>query len=217
MDPTIESLKALSNLRDPTDLLWYVIPLLALVLYVYGVEIHKSYETKDFSTIFAGLALLGMDFFNEIWNGLVFHFTNYSAVWTTPSDSAYTILIGWNIEIFFMFCIAGIIFTKFMPKDKKMKMFGIPNRWFNIILFTIFCVFIEVLLNQAGKLVWVYPFWNFSIGGIWLILLIGYFPFFMVSAWVYDMGSWKKQATFVGLMFTLEITAFIIFTSIGWI
>ncbi|MBD3216344.1 MAG: hypothetical protein GF311_27265, partial [Candidatus Lokiarchaeota archaeon] len=48
-----------------------------------------------------------------------------------------------QIEILFMFSIAGIIFAKFLPKDKDEKILGrIPNRWFNAALFAAFCVFV---------------------------------------------------------------------------
>jgi len=52
----------------------HVIPLLLLVLYVYANEI----ERRNWKVVFAGLALFGMDWFNEIWNALVFHFTQYA-------------------------------------------------------------------------------------------------------------------------------------------
>jgi len=74
--PTKSALEALSILRDPSQFQWYVIPFLLIVLYIYFVEIGK----KNWSRVFAGLALWGMDWFNEIWNGLVFHFTNYAPV-----------------------------------------------------------------------------------------------------------------------------------------
>ncbi|MBD3210988.1 MAG: hypothetical protein GF311_00120, partial [Candidatus Lokiarchaeota archaeon] len=144
MVPTPASLEALGKLRILNeDFGWYIIPLLAIILYIYGVEIKNARETGDWSTIFAGLTVLGLDLINEIWNALVFTFTDYSAFWTTPGASALIILIGWNIEILFMFSIAGIIFAKFLPKDKDEKILGrIPNRWFNAALFAAFCVFV---------------------------------------------------------------------------
>ena len=70
MTPTQASIDALNNLRVlNSELGWYVIPLLALVLYIYGVEIKKARETGNWSTVFAGLTILGLDLINEIWNG----------------------------------------------------------------------------------------------------------------------------------------------------
>ncbi len=68
--------QALSILRDGSLFQWYVIPLFALVVYVYANEIEK----RNWSLVFAGLAFWGMDWFNEIWNGLVLHLTQYAPV-----------------------------------------------------------------------------------------------------------------------------------------
>lgn len=70
-----------------------------------------------------------MDWFNEIWNALVFHFTNFAPVWATPEDTAYLILIGLNIEICFMFAVAGIGFGKMLP-PQTVKILGLSNRLF---------------------------------------------------------------------------------------
>ena len=75
---------ALEHLRDASQLQWYVIPLFAFVVYVYANEI----ERRNWNLVFAGLAYWGMDWFNEIWNSLVFHFTSYAPVWGTPCHVA---------------------------------------------------------------------------------------------------------------------------------
>ena len=72
--PTDSSLEALSILRDGSLFQWYVIPLFAFVVYVYAAEIEK----RNCNLVFAGLAYWGMYWFNEISNGLVFHFTQYA-------------------------------------------------------------------------------------------------------------------------------------------
>ena len=86
--PTQASQTALNGLWDLTMLKWYVIPLLAIIIYIYVTEMKKARETGNWNAIFAGLTVFGMDFFNETWNGWVFHFTNHSAFWTTPGDTA---------------------------------------------------------------------------------------------------------------------------------
>lgn len=80
---TESSRQALAILRDPSQFQWYVIPLLALTVYVYAVEI----ERKSWSLVFAGLAFWGMDWFNELWNALVFHFTRGGAAARRGSSS----------------------------------------------------------------------------------------------------------------------------------
>ena len=154
--PTEASVRALKILRDGSQFQWYVIPLLALVLYLYAVEI----ERKNWNLVFAGLALWGMDWFNEIWNGLVFHFTQYAPVWGAPARTAYLILIGLNIEICFMFAVAGLIVAKVLPADKTRPIFGMPNRLFIAVTASVFCVVVELLLNAVDALTWDYRWWN---------------------------------------------------------
>ena len=210
--PTQSALEALKHLRDPSTFQWYVIPLFAFVVYVYAVEVEK----KNWSLVFAGLAFWGMDWFNEIWNSLVFHFTNYAPVWGASGKSAYEILIGLNIEISFMFAIAGIAFTKVLPEDKKLKIMGIPNRWFFAVVYSVFCVVVELLLNAAGVLTWDYSWWNAS--APILIVIFGYLTFFIVAYRVFDMKTIKKKITTVAIIFTIDIIAIIVFGfMLGWI
>ena len=210
---TESAARALALLRDGSHFQWYIIPLFALVVYVYANEL----ERKNWSLILAGLAFWGMDWFNEIWNGLVFHFTGYAPVWGTPGNgSALVILIGLNIEICFMFALAGITFSKMLPADKKLKIIGIPNRLVFAIAGSIFCVFVECLLNWVGALTWDYNWW--SMGAPWLIFLIGYLPFFLVSFWVYDMEKLKSKLLTVGIILGFDILCLIVFMSImKWI
>lgn len=210
--PTESAAQALAILRDPSQFQWYVITLFALVVYVYSVE----FERQNWSLLFAGLAFWGMDWFNEIWNGLVFHFTQYAPVWGAPGKTAYLILIGLNIEICFMFAIAGITFSKMLPRDKNLKIFGIPNRLLLAVVGSIFCVFVEILLNLAGALTWEYPWWN--VGAPWLIFLIGYLPFFLVAFWVHDMPSVQQKIKVVGAILGFDVACLIVFGAIlQWI
>lgn len=210
--PTEAAQQALSILRDPSQFKWYVIPLLLVVIYIYNVEIGK----KNWNLFFAGLALWGMDWFNEIWNALVFHFTQYAPVWGAPGDTAYLILIGLNIEITMMFAIMGIAAAYALPEDKHLKILGLPNRWVFAIGYSILAVIIEIFLNLAGALTWEYPWW--SIKAPWLIFLIGYLPFFVVAFWVHDMESVKKKAITTGSILGFDAACLIVFGAIlGWI
>jgi len=210
--PTESASQAMAILRNPATFQWYVITLFALCVYVYAVEI----ERRNWSLIFAGLAFWGMDWFNEIWNGLVFHFTNYAPVWGAPGQTAYLILIGLNIEICFMFAIAGVTFSKMLPPDKSLKVLGIPNRLVFAIMGSIFCVIVELLLNAAGALTWDYSWWN--VGAPWLIFLIGYLPFFLVAFWVFDMPTVRQKAITVGSILGFDLICLILFAGIlHWI
>lgn len=209
---TEASEQALKILRDQSLFQWYLIPLFAFVVYVYAVEV----ERRNWSGVFAGLAFYGMDLFNETWNALVLHFTDRSAVWTTPGDTSYLIFVGLTIEISAMFAVAGVTFTKMLPADKSLRILGIPNRWFFAVVNAILCVFVEVLLNRADVLVWEYPWWNFP--NIGLIFLLGYLPFMAVSFWVYDMEKIRNKIATVLVIYAVDLSAIILFAGLlGWI
>ena len=210
--PTDASVRALAILRDGGQFQWYVIPFLMLVLYVHAVEV----ERRNWNVVFAGLAFWGMDWFNEIWNGLVFHFTQVAPVWGAPGRTAYLILIGLNIEICFMFACAGIVVAKTFPADPHLKILGIPNRWFIAVCGSAFCVVVELFLNAAGALTWDYWWWNVRMP--WLIFLFGYLTFFVVSAWVYDMPSIRQKVVTVGAIFAFDIVCLVTFAGLlRWI
>jgi len=211
--PTESAQQALAILRQGSQTFqWYVIPLLAFVFYVYTVEAEK----RNWPLILAGLAFWGMDWFNEIWNGLVFHFTNYAPVWGAPGHTAFLILIGLNIEICFMFAVSGIIWTKMLLPDRNAKILGIPNRAFIAVAGAAFCVFVEYVLNSAGVLTWDYPWWNR--GAPWLIFLLGYLTFFIAAFWVFDMKSMKSRLITVGTIYAVDAIALILFIPVlHWI
>ncbi|MFZ5597918.1 MAG: hypothetical protein ACOY31_13010 [Bacillota bacterium] len=210
--PTESASQALSILRDPSQFQWYVIPLLLVVVYIYSREIGQ----RNWNIVFAGLALWSMDWFNEIWNALVFHFTQYAPVWGAPGKTAFLILIGLNIEITMMFAIMGIAAAYSLPEDRKIKILGIPNRIFAAVMFSIASVIVEVVLNKAGVLTWDYAWW--SAGAPWLIFLIGYLPFFLVAFWVHDMESVGKKAVTVGSIMGFDAACLIVFGGLlGWI
>jgi len=210
--PTEFVQEALSNLRVGSNFQWYVIPLLSFVFYVYAVE----FERKNWNLVFAGLAFWGMDWFNEIWNSLVFHFTNYAPIWCAPGDTAYLILIGLNIEIMFMFAVAGIIWAKFLLPDKKAKILGINNRIFIAVAGSIFSVIVELFLNAVDALTWDYSWWSAT--SPVPIVLFGYLHFFLVAFWVHDMDSIRKKAITVGSIFAFDAAAILIFgVFLGWL
>jgi len=204
--------KALSILREPDQFQWYIIPIFVFVIYLYYNELHK----KEYDAVLAGLAFWGMDWFNEIWNALVLHFTNFAPVWGAPWKTAYLIFVGLNIEITLMFATLGLASTKILSDNKKTKILGINNRWFFAIINSIFAVIIEEYLNYTGALTWEYSWWNATTP--WLIFLIGYLPFFIVAYMVYDMKKMKNKIITVGAILGFDIICIIIFSGIlGWI
>lgn len=215
--PTPATLKAFENLRDLSTIKWYIIPLLAIVFYIYASEMKKARQTGEWNAIFAGLTLFAMDFINETWNGWVYHWTGYSAVWTAPGDTALRTMLGWNIEIMFMFLIAGIIFYNTLSEDRSLKILGMPEGWFWAIGYSVFCVFVECLLNIGNHLIWVYEYWSLSFKGIWLIFLFGYFHFFAVTYLVVSMKSNRAKIAVVASLFTIAIVANVVTLGfLGW-
>jgi hypothetical protein len=208
---TESAAQALSILRDTSLFQWYVIPLFALVVYVYSVEI----ERRNWNLVYAGLAFWGMDWINEIWNSLVLHFSGYAPMWGAPADTALLILVGLNIEIMFMFSIAGIAFGKMLPPDKKMKLLGIPNRIFFAVTNSAFCVVVEIWLNHIGALTWDWKYWSAT--SPIPIFLFGYLHFFLVSYWVHDMKTVRAKAITVGAIFGTAILGLVVFGALGWI
>ncbi|MEW5828005.1 MAG: hypothetical protein AB1846_03875 [Chloroflexota bacterium] len=199
------AVRALSILRDGSNFQWYVIPLLAFVFYVYTVEAEK----RNWNLVLAGLAFWGMDWFNEIVNGIVLRVTGYAPIWGAPGDTAYLIFVGLNIEIMFMFAVSGVIWTKMLLPRKEDTILGIPNRWFIAIAGSAFCVFVEYLLNSANALTWDWPWWNR--GAPWLIFLFGYLTFFVAAFWVYDMKTYRQKLYTVGGLWALDAALVLVF------
>jgi hypothetical protein len=209
---TESSLQALSTLRDPSHFQWYLIPLLAFVIYVYFVEV----ERKAWNVVMAGLAFYGLEWFLEILNALWLHFSQYSAVWTAPGDTAYLLTVGLNIEISMMFAVAGVAFAKVLPQDRTVKILGLPNRWFFVIANSVFCVFVEVILNFWDALVWEYSWWNWP--NLWLIIIVGYSLYMIFSFWIHDMESMKRKVAIVSAMYAVDIVCLVVFMGVlGWI
>ncbi len=86
--------QALNILRSGESFQWYVITLLALVLYVYLNEISK----KNWKGIAAGLSLYMVHWTFEISNALIQHFSGH-ALWTVPSGTSFLLLVGVGIEL----------------------------------------------------------------------------------------------------------------------
>jgi hypothetical protein len=210
--PTKSAQEALNILRDGSQFQWYVIPLLALAMYIYAVEI----ERRNWNIFFAGLAFWGMDWFNEVWNGLVFHYTQRAPIWGAPGKTAFLILIGLNIEICFMFAIMGITVAKTLPADRSRRILGVPNRWFIAVAAAVFSVIVELFLNAAGQLTWDYWWWN--VRTPWLIFLFGYLTFFIVAFWVHDMPTVRQKAAAVGAIYAFDAVCLVLFVGVlKWI
>lgn len=97
---------------DPVfGLKWYIVPLFVIWLFLIVNEIRQ----KRFSVVFGAAAFWLWDVFNETWNAMVYATTG-QPVWgtTAAGGSALQILVGYNIEISFMFFIQGMLTCKLL-------------------------------------------------------------------------------------------------------
>jgi hypothetical protein len=199
--------QALAILRSGENFQWYVITLLALVIYVYTNEISK----KNWKGVAAGLALYGVHWFFEILNALIQHFSGH-ALWTVPTGTAFLLLVGVGIELSFMFAIAGLVLSKLLPVDPRMKILGINNRLLFAIGNAAFFSIIEIFLARTPAFVWVYPWW-----GALPVFVTVYIPFFLAAFYCYDWKP-KTQMRFIGSVFGLDVVMLAVFAGVlGWI
>jgi hypothetical protein len=214
---TEATIQALDGLRDLSTIKWYTVTLLLIVFYIYAKEIKLARATKNWDAVLAGLTLFGVDFFNETWNGWVMHLTQRSAFWTTPGDTSLRVMVGWNIEIIFMFMLGGIVFYHTLSESTTEKILGLPEKWFWAIGYSVFAVFVECLLNYGGHLVWEYPFWERTFKGVWLIFFFGYFHFYCAVILVITRKAMQTKLVIVSIIYTVPIVMNILaFGFWGW-
>jgi hypothetical protein len=199
-------------LRAPGLFQWSTVTLLALVVYVYAVEI----ERRNWDAVLTGLAFWLMDWVNELINALVLHFDGHAALWTVTGTSSYVILIGLNVEISLFFAINGVVFAKLLPPDRRTRILGIPNRWALAIALSLASVGVELLLHADGVFHWYYWWWN--VASFPVIVVFGYLTFYVVAFTVYDMPRRDRQLQVVGSLAAFVLTAGLLFGPLlGWI
>lgn len=117
---------------DPVfGLKWYIVPLFVIWLFLIVNEIRQ----KRFSVVFGAAAFWLWDVFNETWNAMVYATTG-QPVWgtTAAGGSALQILVGYNIEISFMFFILGMLTCKLLKTTEGYEgqgFFDANKNWLN--------------------------------------------------------------------------------------
>jgi len=199
-------------LRAPGAFDWSTVTLLALVVYVYAVEV----QAARWSVVLAGLAFWLMDWFNEIVNALVLHFDGHAALWTVTGHSSFIILIGLTVEISLFFAINGVVFVKLLPAERSTRILGLPNRWAIAIGLSLVSVGVELLLHADGVFHWYYWWWN--VASFPVIVVFGYLTFYIVTFIVYDMPRLASKLRLVGLLAGVDLIAGLVFGPLlGWI
>ena len=164
--------------------------------------------------IAAGLALWLADWFNQIINALVLHVSDRAALWTTTGPTAYQILIGLNVEIMFMFAVAGIVYAKLLPADRRIRVLGIPKRLAVALGLSLVSVAVERFLQATGTFHWEYWWWNTPF--VPLIIVFGYLWFYLFAAWVYDAPP-RKRWRRVGALAAIDLGMGVLFgLGLGW-
>lgn len=198
--------RALTNLRTLDNFNWIMVVCLAFVLYVYMTAI----ENRKWNQIAAGLALYGVHWFVEIINALIQYIWGH-ALWTATGGTSFLILIGVGIEISFMFSVAGLILSKVLPDDPKLKILGINNRILFAVVNAFLVALIEIPLAASPIFHWVYPWWGMIT--VWIFI---YIPFFLAAFLCYDAKA-KTNKIFLGSLYALNLIMLLIFIPLGWI
>lgn len=110
---------------------WYIVPMFLVVLYIIVTEL----KNKRYNIVFGAAAFWLMDVFNETWNAMVYATTG-QPVWgtTAAGGSALQILVGYNIEISFMFFVLGIVACKLLrtsPESEGAGFWDGNKNWLN--------------------------------------------------------------------------------------
>ena len=206
------TLEAERLVRDPSQFKWYAISLLALVIYAYANEVERG----RWDVVAAGLAVFAADWFNEIVNALVLEATDRAPVWATTGPTAYQFLVGLNVEICFMFALAGIVYAKLLPADRAQRILGLPNRLAVGLGLSVVSVAVELFLHDAGVFHWEYWWWNTPF--VPLIVVFGYLWFFLYAAWVYDAPTARRRWTRLGGLAAIDVVMGLVFgVGLGWL
>ena len=198
--------------RDPSQFRWYAVALLALVVYAYANEIERG----RLDIVSAGLAVWLADWFNEIVNALVLQVSDRAPLWATTGPTAYQFLVGLNVEISFMFALAGIVYAKLLPADRDARILGMPNRLAIGLGLSLFSVAVELFLHASGTFHWEYWWWNTPF--VPLIVIFGYLWFYLYAAWVYDAPSQAHRWRRLGGLAAIDVTMALVFgVGFGWL
>ncbi len=119
------------NMQNPQGLNWYIVPIFVIVFFLVVSELKK----KNYSVVLGGFAFWLWDVFNETWNSMVYATTG-QPVWGTTwaGSSALQILVGYNIEISFMFLVLGMATCKLLKTTAGYegdKFFDGNKNWLN--------------------------------------------------------------------------------------
>lgn len=192
-------------IRNTDNFNWTFIFAFTIILYIYFTE----FKNKNYRGLAAGLALYGVHWIFEIANALIQSSSGF-ALWTvSPESTSFIILIGVSWELSMMFALAGLIMSKLLPEDKTMKILGMNNRVFFIILNAAFFSFFEVFLAGTPAFIWTYNWW-----GAIPVFITTYIPFFLAAFYIYDAPK-EFQKKFLLILWGLVALLLIVLIPLG--
>lgn len=206
------TLQAQELVRDPSQFKWYAVALLAIVFVIYANEVERG----RLDIVAAGLAVWLADWFNEILNAVILEVSDKAPLWATTGPTAYQFLVGLNVEISFMFALGGIVYAKFLPADRSVRILGMPNRLAVALGLSLISVLVELFLHETGTFHWEYWWWNTPF--VPLIFVFGYLWFYLYAAWVYDApdqaARWRRLGGLAGIN---VVMALVFGVGLGWL
>jgi hypothetical protein len=206
------TLQAQELVRDPTQFKWYAVALLAIVFVIYANEVERG----RLDIVAAGLAVWLADWFNEILNSVILEVSDRAPLWATTGPTAYQFLVGLNVEISFMFALGGIVYAKFLPADRSVRILGMPNRLTIALGMSLLSVLVELFLHETGTFHWDYWWWNTPF--VPLVFVFGYLWFYLYAAWVYDAPDQAARWRRLGGLAAINVLMALVFgVGLGWL
>ena len=206
------TLQAQELVRDPTQFKWYAVAQLAIVFVIYANEVERG----RLDIVAAGLAVWLADWFNEILNSVILEVSDRAPLWATTGPTAYQFLVGLNLEISFMFALGGIVYAKFLPADRSVRILGMPNRLTMALGMSLLSVLVELFLHETGTFHWDYWWWNTPF--VPLIFVFGYLWFYLYAAWVYDAPDQRARWRRLGGLAAINVVLALVFgVGLGWL
>lgn len=200
---------AAALVRSPGHFDWLAIDALAMVIYVYASALRRG-AIKE---VLLSVSFFGIELMWEMFNALVLHFSNYAPLWAVSctSRSSYLLYVGLNLEIALMFAVAplSVLAAAQTPGFSPRLRQAVP------LMFGVFCVMVETLLNHAGVLVWQWSFWRFPQLGLILAVYAG--PFWLLLR-AYDRFSVKALARATPVIAVVALLCHLLLgTLLGWV
>ena len=115
-----------------------------------------------------------------------------------------------------MFALAGIVYAKLLPPDRRLRVVGVPNRLALALGLSIVSVAVELFLHATGTFHWEYWWWNVASAPV--IVVFGYLWFYLFAAWVFDAPTPRRRCTRVGGLAAVDVAMALVFgVGLGWL